>query len=161
MLRMRTKTDTRTRWAPLAGDFELAPTEVRFKGHEYFAAPPKDGPATDAQSQSRALLGILAANRFITDGVLSARVRFVDVTPATVCEFIFFLDRDRRQFIAAGFGGDGFAYGIRRFGPPDSPAGSNAPNVWNHLNMAGDRWFLEKDREYDIEVRLQGGQLIN
>jgi hypothetical protein len=156
---MRTKTDTATRWAPLAGDFDIEPTEIRFKGREFFPPPPSGAPAPDAQSQSRALIGILAANRFITDGVLSARVRFADVTPATVCEFILFLDRDRRLFVSAGFGGDGFAYGIRRFGPPSSPAGANAPNVWNHLNMAGDRWFLTKDREYEIEVRLQGGRV--
>jgi hypothetical protein len=156
---MRTKTDAATRWAPLAGDFDIEPTEIRFKGREFFPPPPIGAPETDAQSQSRALIGILAANRLITDGVLSARVRFADVTPATVCEFIFFLDRDRRLFVSAGFGGDGFAYGIRRFGPPSSPAGANAPNVWNDLNMAGDRWFLTKDREYEIEVRLQGGQI--
>jgi hypothetical protein len=157
-----TKTETPLRWVPLLGDFEIASRALTFKGCEILLPPtpaPGGPPVEGQQPVPRALIGIVASDRFMSDGVLRAQVRFAAVTANTVCELVLFKDRDRRHFVAAGLGGGGFGFGIREFGPPNAPTVENPPNVWTTYKGDGPRAFLVAKREYNIEVSLLAGNL--
>jgi hypothetical protein len=153
--------DPSIRWVPLTGDFDIRDSStIMFKGREVHVQPeaPQGGPPTEPEA--RALIGLLASNRLITDGALRARVSFSAVTPNSVFEFALFRDRDRNHMVLAGLGGGIVAFGIREFAPPSTPTVEQAPkNVWITHRAAGDRSFLVANREYEVEVRLRAGQL--
>ena len=154
------KPETRLRWVPLVGAFDIKPDSVTFKGRsiEPESVPQGQQPPTSPPVKLAAV-GLLASNRVLADGRLGARVRFADVSPNTVFEFALGRDLERQNFVSAGVGGGASAFGIREIGPPPNPTAETAPKVWTFHRGAGERSFVERDREYEVQVTLEGGQI--
>jgi hypothetical protein len=100
------------------GQFETpAKNATTFRGHEVQLPSPEPKP-TDPESAAAkmgASVGIVASSRFMTDGLVSAKVKFIEVDANSVCEFAFFRDVSRRLMVCAGLGGGTSAFGIREF----------------------------------------------
>lgn len=159
-------------WIPLAGDFAIQPDQIRFNGGEFPATPqpaqdqPPPGPKAGTASPETSppapstvpMIGLLASNRYLTDGVVRARVRFAQIgMNRTTFEFCLFRDRDRRHFVSVGLGASGFAFAIREFAPASDPAPTGALNTWSSYRSEGLFTYFQADRDYAVEVRLQAG----
>jgi hypothetical protein len=148
-------------WVPTAGDFDITPDRIIFRGREFVPQPSSPATAPNDQAPApQALAGLVVSNRFATDGRLRARVSFEQLGPATTFEFVLYRDRDRRHFVSAGLGGSEWAFAIREFAPPDVPViDNNTINMWKVHRGEGMRSFLKAGQEYDVEVRLVAGQI--
>lgn len=143
------------RWMPIMGEFELAPRSLVFKGRRI---PSVAGPAQAEGPQFLAAVGIALCDRKLVNGTLTAAVRFVEISPNSVCELIVAHDLRTKGQITAGLGGSGAMFSIREWLPAQTP--QQTGGSWVNYELAGDRANLRAGTTYQLVVRLHGSNLV-
>jgi len=119
-------------WAPIAGRWSISPEAQRYEG---------------PQPQFSPSFGICVAGNNLTDGCVSASVRF---SPKNTGQLLFGYQSLTERYIMAGMGGWNFAYSI----------GENVPGVgWRSLAVAGSPESLSPDHAYEISVTVSGQRI--
>lgn len=144
------------RWMPTWGEFEISQSLIRFKGKAIprNVAGIPEGPTDDAPN---AAVGILLCDQEMSNGRLSADVRFSAVTAMSVCEFILAYEPNTKRQLVAGIGGGSGMFSIREFGPSDGGAPGEAG--WSNFEIAGDRANLTPKRTYHMEANVVGSKV--
>lgn len=148
---MRDESIGRVGWVPIFGEFDISQDKViSFKGKRIILPAPGKPPGAEDKEQPS--LGLLLSSQSISDGKLTAKVLFENVTQDSFCELVVSYNQNPLHLITAGLGGEPFAlYSVREFGGPRT----KGQGWWNY-NVAGDRSALRAGGVYQIEARFYG-----
>jgi hypothetical protein len=119
-------------WAPVAGRWSITPEAVRYEG---------------PQKQFSRPFGICLAGKELTDGWISACVRF---SPKNTGQLLFGYQSLTERYLMAGMGGWEFAYSIGEY---QSEIG------WRSLAVAGSPESLSADKVYEMSVAILGQRI--
>lgn len=148
---MRNESIGRVGWVPIFGEFDFSKKAViYFKGKRILLPAPGKPPGVEDKEQPS--LGLLLGSKSIFDGKLTAKVEFEKVTKDSSCELVVSYNPNPQHLIAAGLGGEPFAFfSIREFGGPRT----SGP-AWSNYIVAGDRSALHPRESYHLEARFYG-----
>lgn len=91
--------------------------------------------------------GVALVDIKLRSGRIEVKVRFSEKFEGSVGGILFGYDSESREYYYTGLGGYGFAYDISEFKPNRG---------WRALEAAGSVQNLELERDYLVEVRVQG-----
>jgi hypothetical protein len=139
------------KWVPLAGEFVPADRDILFRGRPIVDSEP---PGAAGEKKVRPGWGMALSDRTLADGMVSADVRFREVTTDTTCEIIVAYDPNAEHILAAGLGSQAWAmFGIREFGS------QRLGRDWLVYRAGGDRANLIAGQVYHIDVHFLGASV--
>lgn len=139
---------------PVMGEFELTTNALVFKGRRF---PGTADPAQPDGIQFVAAVGIALCNRKLVSGILTAAVKFSEITQHSVCELVVAYDLRSKGLVTAGLGGSGAMFSIREWLPGQAPQTGGS---WRNYELVGDRANLRAGTTYQLTVRLHGSNLV-
>lgn len=143
------------RWMPILGEFDTTGDPLVFKGR--LMPTPSSDPMDPTGTTTVASVGILLSNQKLVNGKLRATVKFHEVTPFSVLEFIVNYDHQTKRMLTAGLGGSFSMFSIREWVP--TQISQTQGGSWANHQLAGDRANFHANVPYDLAARIQGSTL--
>jgi hypothetical protein len=152
-------------WVPIFGEFDVSGSIITFKGKAIEpAVPTTPSPAPDEETaptaQPAPAIGTLLSDQMLSNGVMTADVKFAARAIDSACELVLNYDVETRGFISAGITGYNWTlYAVREWVPANPAAALTSEPRWIPYAIAGDRRNLKDDVWYHIEVRVFGSRV--
>jgi hypothetical protein len=142
-------------WVPYFGEFEVEKETILFRGKRIVID--EQAGSIPSEEKDKPAVGLILSSHTLADGRISADVKYLDVTPDTICEIAVAYDSNADHTVTAGLGSEQWAmFGIREFGGPRT----GGKGLWWDYRVGGDRSNLRANKTYHIEVQLRGALII-
>lgn len=140
------KSEKKTNWLPIMGNFEKKENEIVFKGSE---KPYKN---QDGKEIKGASMGLAICDKRFAGGSISADITFSKISPKSACDIVLYYDPldyspEKRYTINAGLTYE-YPFCIRHFN-----------TKWTYHAFAGEKGNLKAGQSYYVEARLNGSQV--